>query len=129
MHWLKNLFSFKGTAKRSEFLRKLAGCGFAVWLAALIDERVIGPYFCSQDPLKIGCIPGEVKTEFAAEDFIAVIAVLIPVVIILLAVMMRRLHDHGKSGWWLLTGFTGIGLIPLIYWFLKRTPKTVVDDN
>ncbi|MEM6650401.1 MAG: DUF805 domain-containing protein [Pseudomonadota bacterium] len=32
---------------------------------------------------------------------------------------VRRLHDIGKSGWWLLIGFTIIGLIPLIYWLCQ----------
>jgi len=34
----------------------------------------------------------------------------------LLAVSVRRLHDVNKSGWWILIGFTVIGIIPWIYW-------------
>lgn len=129
MLWLKSLFSFDGTAKRSELLRKFAGCAFLVWLAALVDEQVVKPYLCSQDPFKIGCIPGEVTSGFAVEDNIAVLITLVPVSIVLLAVMFRRLHDHGKSGKWLLIAFTGIGLLPLAYWFLARAPKPKEDDN
>ncbi|MBU3663969.1 MAG: DUF805 domain-containing protein [Bacteroidetes bacterium] len=33
-----------------------------------------------------------------------------------LALGFRRLHDIGKSGWWLLIAFTGIGAILLIWW-------------
>jgi len=36
-----------------------------------------------------------------------------------LAVNVRRLHDVGKSGWWLLLCFTIIGLIPVIIWILS----------
>jgi len=36
-----------------------------------------------------------------------------------LAVTVRRLHDVNRSGWWLLIGFTFIGLIPLMYWMCK----------
>lgn len=37
-----------------------------------------------------------------------------------LAVGVRRLHDIGKSGWWLLIGFIPlIGLIVLIYFFVQ----------
>jgi uncharacterized membrane protein YhaH (DUF805 family) len=34
-----------------------------------------------------------------------------------LAVLVRRLHDTGKTGWWWLACFTIIG-IPLVIWFL-----------
>jgi uncharacterized membrane protein YhaH (DUF805 family) len=42
-----------------------------------------------------------------------------------LAVAVRRLHDRDRSGWWLLIGFTIIGLIPLIYWLGKEGFKNV----
>ncbi|MBI1392857.1 MAG: DUF805 domain-containing protein [Alphaproteobacteria bacterium] len=29
---------------------------------------------------------------------------------------VRRLHDIGKSGWWLLLILTGIGIVLIIYW-------------
>ena len=38
----------------------------------------------------------------------------------LLALGSRRLHDIGKSGWWQLLMFTGVGLIPLTIWFLRE---------
>jgi len=40
------------------------------------------------------------------------LAVLLPS----LAVGARRLHDIGKSGWWLLINLTGIGAIVLLIW-------------
>jgi len=124
MKWFISLFSFEGTAKRSELIRTIVACAFFLWLGALVDERIIGPYLCSQDPLRIGCIPGEVKTQFEFADYIGVIAVMIPITFILLAAMVRRLRDYGKSRWWLLAAFTGIGLLPLLYWFLMRAPKS-----
>lgn len=33
-----------------------------------------------------------------------------------LAATVRRLHDTGRSGWWQLIAFTGIGVIPLLIW-------------
>ena len=33
------------------------------------------------------------------------------------AAAVRRLHDTGRSGWWLLIGLTIIGMIPLLIWF------------
>jgi len=34
-----------------------------------------------------------------------------------ITVATRRLHDIGKSGWWQLLVFTGVGILVLIYWF------------
>ena len=37
-----------------------------------------------------------------------------------LAVLVRRLHDTGRSGWWLLIGLVPlIGVIVLIYFFVQ----------
>ena len=54
-----------------------------------------------------------------------------------LAVAVRRLHDVGKSGWWIVIAFTVIGIIPLLIWYVTDTkdeenvygqnPKT--EDN
>jgi len=41
------------------------------------------------------------------------LALLIPSI----AVGVRRLHDVGRSGWWFLIYFTGIGILVLIWWF------------
>ena len=42
------------------------------------------------------------------------------VIIPMLAVTVRRLHDMDKSGWWILLGFTGIGALVLLYWYVQR---------
>lgn len=34
-----------------------------------------------------------------------------------LAASSRRLHDTGRSGWWILLLITVIGLIPLVIWW------------
>ena len=36
-----------------------------------------------------------------------------------LAVLVRRLHDVGRSGWWFLIVFTIIGIVVLLYWLVK----------
>ena len=35
-------------------------------------------------------------------------------------VMIRRLHDTDRSGYWWMIGITIIGLIPLLYWMIKK---------
>ena len=40
----------------------------------------------------------------------------------ILGVTVRRLHDINKSGWWIVLIFTMIGIIPLFYWcFFKNS--------
>lgn len=46
---------------------------------------------------------------------IAALALLLPI----LAVGARRLHDIGRSGWWQLLSLTGIGGLVLIYWWVQ----------
>jgi uncharacterized membrane protein YhaH (DUF805 family) len=36
-----------------------------------------------------------------------------------IALGFRRLHDIGRSAWWLLIGITGIGVLLLIWWFCQ----------
>lgn len=36
-----------------------------------------------------------------------------------LAISVRRLHDVGKSGWWLLIMFTIVGILLLLYWYVQ----------
>ena len=39
-----------------------------------------------------------------------------------LGVSVRRLHDIGKSGWWLLLSFIPlIGTVVLVLWFVKNS--------
>jgi uncharacterized membrane protein YhaH (DUF805 family) len=38
-----------------------------------------------------------------------------------LAVLFRRLHDIGRTGWWWLIAFTIIGLIVLIVWACQKS--------
>ena len=45
-----------------------------------------------------------------------------------ICVSIRRMHDHDKSGWWLLIGFIPVlGLLYLLYLFVM--PGTAGDNN
>ncbi|MGV8803764.1 MAG: DUF805 domain-containing protein [Polaromonas sp.] len=48
---------------------------------------------------------------------LAALGLLLP----MLAVGTRRLHDVGRSGWWQLLMFTGIGYFVLLYWWVQPT--------
>jgi uncharacterized membrane protein YhaH (DUF805 family) len=84
---LKNYAGFNGRARRTEY-----------WMFVLINF-VIG--------IVLEIIGALIKTQIIY--YLYSLAVLIPS----LAVGVRRLHDIGKSGWWLL-----IGLIPIVGWIL-----------
>jgi uncharacterized membrane protein YhaH (DUF805 family) len=38
-----------------------------------------------------------------------------------LALVARRLHDTGRSGWWFLIVFTFIGIPVVLYWLVKAS--------
>jgi len=80
---LKNYAGFSGRARRKEY-----------WMFALINLIIA---------IVLELIGAAIKTQIPY--YLYALAVLIPS----LAVGVRRLHDTGKSGWWLL-----IGLIPII---------------
>ncbi|MFJ6611441.1 DUF805 domain-containing protein [Streptomyces sp. NPDC091289] len=80
---LKNYAGFSGRARRKEY-----------WMFALISFVI---------SLVLSIIGGLIGTDFLS--YIYAVAILIPA----LAVGVRRLHDTGRSGWWLL-----IALVPLV---------------
>ncbi len=91
-----NYANFKDRASRSEF-----------WWFTL---------FCVL-PRILVIVPGILRLI----GFAATLAVLIPSI----SIGARRLHDVGRSAWWLLIAFTVIGYIPLIYWWTKRSDPEV----
>ncbi|MEU0100762.1 DUF805 domain-containing protein [Streptomyces sp. NPDC006267] len=80
---LKNYAGFSGRARRKEY-----------WMFALISFVI---------SLVLSIIGGLIGADFLS--YIYAVAILVPT----LAVGVRRLHDTGRSGWWLL-----LGLIPLV---------------
>jgi uncharacterized membrane protein YhaH (DUF805 family) len=42
-----------------------------------------------------------------------------------LALMVRRLHDVGRSGWWFFIVFTIIGIPIFFYWLIKESDGPV----
>ena len=60
--------------------------------------------------------PGDQFGLFSAFDALVSLALFIPG----LSVSIRRLHDIDRTGWWVLLGFTIIGVFVLIYWACLR---------
>lgn len=97
-----NYANFDGTASRSEF--------WYFYLFTLIIGAItfgIDLYFFTElvDKFGIGLMSS-----------IATLFIVVPQ----LSVSSRRLHDIGKSGWWILICFTVIGIIVLYVWYATK---------
>jgi uncharacterized membrane protein YhaH (DUF805 family) len=94
----KNYVNFEGRAARSEYWYWVLFNVIVSVVATLIDKFVF---------------PG---SGLSPVNTIAMLALLIPS----LTVGARRLHDIGRTGWWLLLGLTIIGGLVLLYWFIQK---------
>jgi len=95
---LKQYVTFDGRARRKEFwffILVYIGIG----IITQILDKIIGT--------------GQLMNNLLS------LALLLPS----LAVGARRLHDIGRSGWWQLIAFSGIGIILLIVWWATDTKE------
>ena len=98
---LRNCADFSGRAIRSEYWYWSLASSVVCFVFGLIDETLN---------------PGTQLGLFSAVTALVTFGLLLPG----LAVSVRRLHDVDKSGWWMLLGFTVVGIVPLIYWACQR---------
>jgi uncharacterized membrane protein YhaH (DUF805 family) len=99
---LKKYAVFDGRSLRSEYWYWVLFTFIASIILSILDSIL----FDSKTSL---------STNDGPLEIIFSLATLVPSI----AVGVRRLHDIGRSGWWILIAFTIIGLIPLIYWFCQ----------
>ena len=102
----KKYATIEGRASRSEFW------WFALfWVLGDILFRVLDAVLGWQfgEPDIVGNQPGVLNVLYN-------LAVLVPIV----CVTARRLHDVNRSGWWQLIPLTVIGIIPYFYWVVKK---------
>ena len=103
MDWRYVLFQFDGRINRGKWWAGMIAVGVGVWIVALIaaiaDSTVVW-------------------TIYALVALLAIWPYL--------AIAIKRWHDRGKSGWWVL-----IALIPLIgpFWALIETGFLKGDDG
>ena len=100
----KKYATFEGRAQRSEFWYFCLFCLLVGIVTLYIDISVLGY---------------SIEEEYTPLNTIAYLAVFIPSI----SVTARRLHDIGKSGWWMLLALTGIGIILLIIWYVTEGEK------
>lgn len=97
---LKEYATFSGRASRSEF-----------WWFYLfyILVHIVAAIICSA-----------LHSSHDVQQGVSLLLSLL-LIIPMLAVGARRLHDIGHSGWWQLLCFTIIGCLWLIYWWIRGT--------
>ncbi|MGI9571433.1 MAG: DUF805 domain-containing protein, partial [Desulfobulbia bacterium] len=104
---LSKYATFNGRATRPEYWWWILALFLLSAVTQLIDAAVIAPML------------GFDRFEEDAGQplsLLAGLALLVPS----LAVACRRLHDIGRSGWWLLIGLIPvIGLLVLLYWYVQ----------
>jgi len=98
LHVLKNYATFSGRARRSEYWYfVLFNLIFAV--AAMVLDKALGTNFSFETAA------GPMQLPYGYVYVVYALFILLPS----LAVLVRRLHDVGKSGWFVL-----ISLIPIV---------------
>lgn len=104
MNWylgvLKNYVGFSGRARRKEYWM-FVWFNLLVSIVLYLADRMLGTL--------------DAETGVGILGGLYSLAVLLPTI----AVAVRRLHDTGRSGWWLLIGFLPlIGAIVLLVFFV-----------
>ena len=130
---MRKYVTFSGRATRSEF--------WWFFLFTILVNLAATSQASSFVPI---LLDGQEMTEnessyFLNNFFFLYLSTITSLILLLpsLAVAVRRLHDVGRSGWWILIAFTVIGIIPLLIWYVTDTkdeenvygqnPKT--EDN
>ncbi len=104
---LARYLDFTGRSRRSEFWQ------FYLLILLLTALCVVGGVIIERTTQ----LPGN-EIGFHMVGYLDVV-ITVPV----FAVMVRRLHDVGKSGWWLLAAFIPFGVLALImFWAREGTP-------
>lgn len=113
--------NFKGRASRREFW--LFFFAQYLYLYAVLIVFYIALIFC----MMFSVVTSQVHELGGVFSFVAVIFVfvlffifILPVLIPSLAVTVRRLHDIGYSGWWLLLSFIPFGGLILVFFLIKQ---------
>lgn len=102
---IKRTFNYQDRARRSEFWE------FAIWTGLIYGLMSYGAMKLESDLQRVITSP----------LFIAAYVVLFLLYLPLLSVSVRRLHDIGKSGWWLFISLIPfIGALLLAYWLFKN---------
>jgi uncharacterized membrane protein YhaH (DUF805 family) len=109
---LSKFVTWKGRASRSEFWFFFL-FAFACMIVATVIDKILGTSFKTVNP-----ITGlEQSAGYGYVYGLVALVLLLPN----LAVMVRRLHDTGRSGWWYWIALIPlVGAILLLVWFATK---------
>ena len=107
---LKEYAVFSGRARRAEY-----------WYFTLFNA-LLSLIFCGVS-LAVLRASGVDEVSIASDAYGITVLLCLPLLLPAIAVSVRRLHDTGKSGWWLLLSLVPfISLILLIFYCLDSEP-------
>ncbi len=99
--------TFSGRASRSEFWYWVLAVVLLAIIVALIDAMIIVP--------ALGLDPYDPSSSQPLSALLGIVLFLPG-----LAMVVRRLHDIGKSGWWVLISLIPLlGILVLIYFYIQ----------
>ena len=102
---------FRSRSSRSEYWWATLFITLASFPVGFIIGFVIGFTFASA---------GFSETTIEIVIGIVMLPVQIFIIIASTCLVIRRLHDVDRSGWWYLIIFTIIGMIPLLIWYCSK---------
>jgi len=110
-------FTFSGRASRSEYwwfilYSLILSVILRVLIASIFNQPAYGADVIFSD-------------SYWSSTFVNFLLTGIPGI----AVMVRRLHDVNKSGWWYFIILTVIGVFFLLYWLIKEGDKSRNNFN
>tara|TARA_B100000029_G_C17181830_1_gene817263 strand:- start:170 stop:541 length:372 start_codon:yes stop_codon:yes gene_type:complete len=100
---VKKYANFNGRASRSEFWWFQLFYIIVIFVAVIFDSMYV-----------------DNSQAMGPVELISTLILLLPAI----SVTARRLHDVGRSGWWMLVAITVIGLIPLFIWYVSVGTKS-----
>jgi uncharacterized membrane protein YhaH (DUF805 family) len=109
MHWyldvLRKYADFSGRARRREF-----------WMFTLVNILV---------SIVLGIVDAVIGTDYRSGYGILGTVYALAVLIPSLAVAVRRLHDTGRTGWWILIGLLPcVGFIVLLVFYVQEGQRS-----
>ena len=108
---LSNYDTFKGRASRPEYWWWALSVFIIMLIIGVLDAYFIAPL--------LGFGVGD-ENFGQPLSVIASLAILIPNI----AIGVRRLHDTGRTGWWLLIGLVPVvGFLVLLYFFVQPSDE------
>lgn len=113
---LRKYADFTGRARRSEYW-----WFYLAYVLAVLAVAIVGGVLTAVAGAVSESASGVVGTLVGLVYGLVALGLVLPT----LAVGARRLHDTGRSGWWLLIGLIPLGgIVLLVFWVTDSTPGT-----